>query len=82
MPPEELIPALLLGMGKAWFDGDKFSEAAEVMERLLKEYPGSAAAPEAVYLRGVAGFKNTHDPAFLNGSIRSAQGGISVERVG
>jgi len=59
--PEELIPSLLLGIGKSHFENERFSEAIGVFERLLKDYPKSKSAPEAMYLRGVARYKNTHD---------------------
>ena len=68
MPPEEFIPALLLGIAKTWFDGDQFPEAIEFLERLLLEYPKSGSAPEAVFLRGVAGFKATHVAGTLKGA--------------
>lgn len=61
LPPEELIPFLLLGMGKIDFDTDQFNDALIHLDDLLARYPKSAAAPEAVYLRGVCRFKSTHD---------------------
>lgn len=60
-PPEEFIPNLLLGMGKVDFDTDQFVAAIQHFDRLLAEYPKSGAAPEAIYLRGVSGYKSTHD---------------------
>jgi len=59
-PPEELIPNLLLGMGKIDFDADRFSEAILIFDRLLEEYPQSGSAPEAIFLRGVSRYKSTH----------------------
>jgi hypothetical protein len=60
-PPEEFIPNLLLGMGKLDFDTDRFGDAIQHFDKLLAEYPKSGAAPEAIYLRGVSGYKSTHD---------------------
>jgi hypothetical protein len=60
-PPEEFIPNLLLGMGKVDFDTDQFGDAIQHFDKLLAEYPKSGAAPEAIYLRGVSGYKSTHD---------------------
>ncbi len=61
LPPEELIPFLMLGMAKARFDHDEFKEALELLAKVLSEYPGSAAAPEAFYLRGITLYKTTED---------------------
>jgi len=61
LAPEEVIPSLLLGLGKSWFDREQFDEALEYLEKVLSEYPKSDSAPEAMYLRGVARYKKTHD---------------------
>lgn len=60
-PPEEFIPSMLLGMGKIDFDTDQFNDAVLHFDALLREYPRSAAAPEAIYLRGVSRYKASHD---------------------
>jgi tetratricopeptide (TPR) repeat protein len=60
--PEELIPSLLLGIGKSHFENERFDEAIAAFETILKDYSKSNAAPEAIYLRGVARYKNTHQP--------------------
>ncbi len=65
LPPEELIPMLLLGMGKIDFDAEQFNAAIVHLDELLVDYPQSASAPEAVYLRGVSRFKGSHDPRLL-----------------
>ncbi len=62
LSPDELIPSLLLGIGKYYFDTDRFDEAGENLERMLKEYPKSDAAPEAIFVLGVCRYKSTHDP--------------------
>lgn len=64
-PPEEFIPSLLLGMGKVDFDTDQFNDGILHFDALLKEYPRSAAAPEAIYLRGVSRYKASHNAAPL-----------------
>ncbi len=60
-PPEEFIPSMLLGMGKVDFDTDQFNDAILHFDALLREYARSAAAPEAIYLRGVSRYKASHD---------------------
>jgi hypothetical protein len=65
---EELIPSLLLGMGKSHFELDQFKEALARLNELLRNYPESTSAPEAVFLRGVCGYKSTHSPKPLKES--------------
>jgi tetratricopeptide (TPR) repeat protein len=62
LAPDELIPSILLGMGKCFFETDRFAEALSVFEKLLANSPKSDSAPEAVFLRGVAQYKNTKNP--------------------
>ncbi|NVM57223.1 MAG: tetratricopeptide repeat protein [Desulfobacterales bacterium] len=62
LAPEELIPSLLLGMAKSYFETDRFDEALKSIEKLLEQYPKSDSSPEAIYLRGVCGYKSTKDP--------------------
>jgi hypothetical protein len=62
LPPEELIASLMLGMAKVDFDSERMDGALKNLEKLLKEYPKSDAAPEAMFLRGVCGYKSTHNP--------------------
>ncbi len=64
-PPEEFIPNLLLGIGKIDFDIDQFNDAILNLDQLLAKYPKSDAAPEAIYLRGVARYKSSHNAAPL-----------------
>jgi len=65
LSPEELIPSLLLGKAKCHFDLDETQEALNPLDAILQNYPQSEAAPEAVYLRGVSTYKNTHNAAPL-----------------
>lgn len=74
-PPEEFIPNLLLGMGKVDFDTDQFGAAIQHFDKLLAEYPKSGAAPEAIYLRGVSGYKNTHDAKPLKDAYEKLKAG-------
>lgn len=65
LSPEELIPSLLLGRAKIDFDHEDFAKSLLTLEALLKDHPKSAAAPEAVFLRGVCGYKSTNNPKLL-----------------
>lgn len=62
LPPEELIPSLLLGIAKSYFNRERFNEALFTLDQILREYDQSDSVPEAIYLRGVCGYKNTHNP--------------------
>jgi tetratricopeptide (TPR) repeat protein len=64
-PPQELIPSLLLGMGKAGFNMADRAEACDCFEKILAQYPSSDFAPEAIYLKGVSRYIETHDGANL-----------------
>ena len=59
--PEELIPMILLGLGKTHFDREEFDQAIVSLETLLKDYLQSDSCPEAIYYRGVSQYKRTHD---------------------
>ena len=62
LPPEELIPSLLLGMAEVDFASQQYNEAIIHLNMLLAGYPESAASPEAVYLSGVCRYKSSKDP--------------------
>jgi tetratricopeptide (TPR) repeat protein len=66
-PPDELIPSLLMGMGKANFNRPDRSAACAYFEQILSSYPASSLAPEAVYLNGVSRYIETKDAANLIG---------------
>jgi hypothetical protein len=65
LPPEELIPSLLLGIAQFHFELERFAEALKCLRELLAAYPGSKAAPEAIFLKGACSYKNTHNPGLL-----------------
>jgi len=65
LPPEELIPSILLGLAKTYYELDQFPAALQALEKIITAHPESGAAPEAIFLRGVCGYKSTHDPKHL-----------------
>jgi hypothetical protein len=73
LPPEEFIPSVLLGIAKTHFDLDQFGDAIKVLDRILSDCAGSSAAPEAVFLKGVCGYKNTHNPTPLKEAYEKLQ---------
>jgi hypothetical protein len=66
-PPQELIPSLLLGMGKTLFDRPDRPAAVLCLERIINSYPHSPQAPEAIYLNGVSRYIESHDVGNLTG---------------
>jgi len=73
LPPEECIPSLLLGIAKTCFELDRFQEALKQLDTIISDHPASHAAPEAIYLRGVAAYKSTHDPRPLKQAYEQLQ---------
>ncbi len=61
LAPEELIPSLLLGMGKTHFENGEFEQALARFEELLSRFPKSVSAAEAIFFRGVATYKHKKD---------------------
>jgi len=66
-PPEELIPSLLLGMGKAKFNLPNRPAACEYFSKVVAQYPNSSLASEAIYLNGVSNYIESHEVANLIG---------------
>ncbi len=65
LAPDELIPALQLGVGKADFEGGRFDRAIAAFDQLLGDHARSSAAPEAIFFRGVSTYKHTDNPRAL-----------------
>jgi thioredoxin-related protein len=61
LPPDNLIPALILGIGKLELQHAVYDKAASHFSNIVSKYSESDEAPEAVYFLGVARFKATHD---------------------
>ncbi len=61
LPPEELIPSILLGVGKVHFDAERIDEALKFFDSIVEKYPRRDSTAEAIYLKGVCQYKSTHD---------------------
>lgn len=66
-PPDELIPSLCLGLGKAFFNQARRVEAIEKFNHVINEFPASFAVQEAIFLHGVANYIESHDVSHLIG---------------
>lgn len=65
LPPEDFLGQLKLGLAHAAFAREDWKEAVRRFEDILDAHPGSDAAPEALYWRGVTRYKASGDPADL-----------------
>ncbi|TVM03297.1 MAG: hypothetical protein CV087_06030 [Candidatus Brocadia sp. WS118] len=73
LSPEELIPVLMLGIAKVYFDLNAFKEALSRLEKILSDFPKSSSAPEAIYLKGVCLYKDTKNPKGLKEAYEQLQ---------
>ncbi|MGD9320363.1 MAG: hypothetical protein PVH99_10375 [Desulfobacteraceae bacterium] len=73
LAPEDVIASLLLGMGKVHFDADKFDDALVNLDSVTADYSKTNSAPEAIFFRGVSGYKNSHDPKMLKEAYERLQ---------
>lgn len=70
LPPYDLIAMILLGTGKLHFDREAFDKAIDYFDELLDKFPDSGSAPEAVYYRGVSGYKDSNKPEPLKEAFK------------
>lgn len=68
---EELIPSLTLGLAKVEYEGERFEQALELFEAVVKDHPESNSTPEALYLMGVSRFKQTHEASHLKDAFET-----------
>ncbi|TMA13965.1 MAG: tetratricopeptide repeat protein [Deltaproteobacteria bacterium] len=65
LPVEEFLAQLVLGLGRSAFARQQFGEAERRLREVVERFPGTAAAPEALYWAGVARYKATNDATAL-----------------
>jgi outer membrane protein assembly factor BamD (BamD/ComL family) len=61
LPPEEMIPSILLGVGKVHLDAERIDKALAFFDQIVEKYPRSESTAEAIYLKGVCQYKSTHN---------------------
>ncbi|TAL17594.1 hypothetical protein EPN96_04550 [bacterium] len=66
-PPADLIPSLMLGIAKTWFNKPDRPASIAVLDQIVSQHPRNSLAPEAVYLAGVARYIETHHLTHLTG---------------
>jgi len=57
LPVEDFLGQLILGLGHLAFHAGKWSEAERRYGEVAEKFPGTDAAPEALYWAGVARYK-------------------------
>ena len=75
IPAEEMIPLLLFGIAKTYFDLNQFDQAIQKLDVVISEHPKSYTAPEATYLRGVYGYKSTRGRKHLRQAYEKLRNG-------
>lgn len=66
LPKEEFRAELELGLARVAFVRKQWAEAERRYDEILQRYPGTKAAPEALYWRGVSHYSATHDHTALS----------------
>ncbi|MEN6330851.1 MAG: hypothetical protein ABFD57_02560 [Smithella sp.] len=64
-PPQDLIPSLLFGMGKVFFNRANRPAAINCFNRIIADFPINSITPEAVYMHGVSNYIQTHEVSHL-----------------
>lgn len=65
IPVEDFLAQLKFGKGIVFFETERHEEAARWFQRVFDEHADSAVAPEAVFFRGIADYKKTHEASAL-----------------
>jgi len=65
IPVGDFLGQLKFGRGIIFFEKERHGEAAAWFQRVVEEHSDSAVAPEAVFFRGVAEYKKTHEAGAL-----------------
>jgi Tetratricopeptide repeat len=59
LPNDDFLAQLHLGLAQVAFKAGKFEQAAEHYDRVVRDFSGTEAAPEAQYWAGVSRYKAT-----------------------
>jgi len=67
LPKDEFRAQLEMGLARIAFMHKQWADAEQRYTQVLERYPETAAAPEAIYWRGVSQYKRTNDHTVLGG---------------
>lgn len=62
LQPDVFIATFEVGKGRYYLDLEQFAEARALFEEVIDRCPVPEVVPEAIFFRGVAAYKQTHDP--------------------
>jgi TolA-binding protein len=65
LPPFEFAPQLLVAVAHAHLRLKQFDPAIEIYEDVVKRFPTSLFAPEALYFLGTSKYRKTHESTEL-----------------
>jgi hypothetical protein len=68
LPMDEFRAWLELALARFAFVQKRWTDAEGQYEKVIELYPGTSAAPEAMYWRGVSRYKETNDHTALGGA--------------
>jgi len=69
LPKDEFRANLEMGLARIAFTHKRFGEAEKRYGEIAKDYPNSAAAPEALYWEAVSHYKGTNDHTSLGAVV-------------
>ena len=67
LPKNEFRAQLEMGLARISFMDKHWADAEQKYDEIIAGFPDTAAAPEAVYWRGVSRYKKTNDHTVLGG---------------
>ena len=65
LPPEQFLPAMMLGLAKTKWSISDWSGAEPWFDRIVTKHPQSHAAPESIYLRAICRYRLDEDTSHL-----------------
>jgi tetratricopeptide (TPR) repeat protein len=71
LPADDFLAELGIGLAKAAFSRNEFTEAERRYREVLDKYPNTESAPEAMYWAGVSRYKASNDPSALQETTRA-----------
>ena len=71
LPADDFLAQLMLGRAHMDFREGRFAEAERRFREVVDKFPGTEAAPEALYWAGVAPYKATRDNSSLKATAKA-----------
>ena len=65
LPTDDYVAQLKFGKGLIFFEKERHEESLKWFQRVIDDHPESGVAPEAVFYKGVAKYKKTHEASAL-----------------